>query len=225
MLTDLLHWHHMKFSFVTIFLFPRVLIPGLSGLFSKKRQTKIKSSAFFLLRGDTLWQMIQSIHFFLMELCLRSFSRLQHYWQDKRKAFEAFFPLTGKSSFELSQKKYIVFTIPSVPLRAVVMRISIRPFHYLLMCIISLQMSQLNNMVLAMQLYRQIQSKPSLSQSIHSSLWLSWDLWCSNVLPHFQLKAAAVYQCSHLKAANLLSFLSKNKMASYIYCIFLYRFW
>lgn len=133
---------------------------------------------------------------------------------------QSLFLLTGKGSFELSGKKYIVFTIPSISLRAVVMRFLIRPFHYLLMCIISLQMSQLNNMVLAMQLYKQIQSKPSLSQSIHFALWLSWDLWCSDVLPHFQLKAAVVYLCSHLKAANLPFLWAKNKMASYIYLSF-----
>lgn len=92
---------------------------------------------------------------------------------------------------------------PSLCLRSVVTHISIQAFHYLLMCIISLQMSQLNNMELAMLLYKQIQSKLSLSQSIHFSLWLSWDLWCSDVLPHFRLKAAAVYRCSYLKAAKL----------------------
>lgn len=159
-----------------------------------------------------------------MELC-EKLSSAATLLTGQMQSLWSLFPLTGKGSFGLSWKKYIVFTIPSISLRAVVMRISIRPCHYLLMCIISLQMSQLNNMVLAMQLYKQIQSKPSLSQSIHFTLWLSWDLWCSDVLPHFQLKAAAVYLCSHLKAADLPFLWAKNKMASYSISIFLYRFW
>lgn len=101
--------------------------------------------------------------------------------------------------------KGFVWVIRSHPgwLRAVVTRISIQAFYYLLMCIITLQMSQLNNMELASLFYKQIQSKLSLSRSFHSSLWLSWDLWCSDVLPHFRLKAAAVYLCSSLKAATI----------------------
>lgn len=53
------------------------------------------------------------------------------------------------------------------------------------MCIISLQMSQLTNMKYTMLLYKQIQPKPSLSQSIHFSLQLSEDFCGLEALPHF----------------------------------------
>lgn len=99
----------------------------------------------------------------------------------------------------------------SLWLRAVLTRISIQAFHYLLMCIISLQIGLLNNMELATLLYKQIQSKLSLSRSIHFSLWLSWDLWCSDVFFHFRLKAATVYLCSYLKAAKLPFLWAKAK--------------
>lgn len=118
----------------------------------------------------------------------------------------------------------VVRNNPSLRLRAVVTRISIQAYHYLLMCIISLQMSQLNNMELATLSYKQIQSKLSLSQSIHFSLWLSRDLWCSDVLPHFWLKAAAVYLCSYLKAAELLFLWAKARwhhISSFFYMVWL----
>lgn len=125
------------------------------------------------------------------------------------------FCLTGKILLALSE------TTPAFDWGPWVTRISIQAFHYLLMCIISLQMSQLNNMELATLLYKQIQSKLSLSQSIHFSLWLSRDLWCSDVLPHFWLKAAAVYLRSYLKAAELLFLWAKARW-HHISIFFLY---
>lgn len=126
--------------------------------------------------------------------------------------------LTRKGLFELSG------TTPAFDIKAVVTRISIQAFHYLLICIISLQMSQLNSMELATLLYKQIHGKLSLSQSILFSLWLSWDFWCSDVLPHFRLRAAAVYLCSYLKAATLPFLWAKARrhhISSFFYMLWL----
>ena len=83
----------------------------------------------------------------------------------------------------------IFVLIPALRWVAVVSCISMQPFHYLVMSIISLQMSQLNNVEFAVMLYKQIQPKPFLSQSIHFSLGLSWD-FSLEALPHFTAQSS-----------------------------------